>query len=111
MEKTIVQFILDNIFLFLPVGATGVVATIILFFLPKQQTTQQFKDMGPDYVTVLKIRCNIYVLVYLFVWIMMFVIGLLSSFFIPTLVGGVIAAIPFIVLILLEQRTSKSKGS
>ncbi|MFA5101760.1 MAG: hypothetical protein WC525_01270 [Candidatus Thermoplasmatota archaeon] len=111
MEKTIVQFILENIFLFLPIGMTGVVATIILLFLPKQQTTQKFKDVEPEYVTVLKMRCNIYTLVYLFIWIAIIIIGLASSFFVPTLVGAVIAAIPLVVSILLEQRTSKSKGS
>ena len=111
MEKTIVQFILDNIFLFLPIGVTGVVATIILLFLPKQQTPQTFKDVKPDYVTVFKIRYNIYTLVYLFIWITIIIIGLASSFFVPTLVSALIAAIPFVVLILLEQRTSKSKGS
>ena len=111
MEKTIVQFILENIFLFLPIGVTGVVATIILLFLPKQQTTQKFKDVEPDYVTFFKMRCNIYTLVYLFIWITIIIIGLSSSLFVPTLVGAVIAAIPLVVLILLEQRTSKSKRS
>jgi hypothetical protein len=111
MEKTIVQFILDNIFLFLPIGLTGVVATIILLLLPKQQVTQKFKDVEPGYVTVFKLRCNIYALVYVFIWISIIIIGLASSFFISTLVGAVIAAIPLVVFILLEQKTSKSKRS
>jgi hypothetical protein len=111
MEKTIVQFILDNIFLFLPLGATGIIATIVLFFLPKQGTTRKDEDMKSDIITFLKIRLNIYVVVYLFVWMMIIIIGVLSDFLIPTLISGIIAAVPFVILILLEHMTNKSKVS
>lgn len=109
MEKTIVQFILDNIFLFLPLGATGIIATIVLFFLPKQETSPKYEDVKSDFITILKVRLNFYVVVYLFVWIMIIIIGVLSDFLIPTLIGGIIAAIPLIVLILLENKANKSK--
>jgi len=111
MEKTIVQFILDNMFLFLPLGVTGIIATIVLFFLPKQETAQKFKDMKSDTITILKIRLNIYVVVYLFVWIMIIIIGVLSDFLIPTLIGGIIAAVPLVILMLLEYKTNRSKVS
>jgi uncharacterized membrane protein len=109
MEKTIVQFILDNIFLFLPLGATGIIATIVLLLLPKKDTSQKFEDVKTDFITFFKFRLNIYVVVYLFVWIMIIIIGVLSDFLVPTLIGGVIAAIPLIVLMLLEYKTNKSK--
>ena len=111
MEKTIVQFILDNIFLFLPLGATGIIATIVLLFLPKQEASQKYEDVKPDVMTFLKIRLNIYMGVYLFVWIMMVIIGVLSDFLIPTLIGGIIAAVPLIVLMLPELKTKKQKVS
>ncbi len=111
MEKTIVQFILDNIFLFLPLGATGIIATIVLFFLPNQGTTQKDEDMKSNIITILKIRLNIYVVVYLFIWMTIIIIGVLSDFLIPTLISGIIAAVPFVILILLEHMTNKSKVS
>jgi len=111
MEKTIVQFILDNIFLFLPLGAAGIIATIVLFFLPKKETSQYSEDLKSDVKTFVKIRLNIYVVVYLFVWIMIIIIGVLSDFLIPTLIGGIIASVPLIILMLLEYKTNKSKGS
>lgn len=111
MEKTIVQFILDNIFLFLPLGASGIIATIVLFFYPKQGTTQNYEDMKSDIITILKIRLNIYVVVYLFVWIMIIIIGLFSDYLIPTLVGGIIAAVPLVILMLFDYKTNKSKVS
>jgi hypothetical protein len=40
---------------------------------------------------------------------MIIIIGVLSDFLVPTLIGGVIAAIPLIVLMLLEYKTNKSK--
>jgi hypothetical protein len=109
MEKTIVQFILDNIFLFLPLGATGIIVTIVLFFLPKKETSPKYEDVKSDLITILKIRLNFYMVVYLFVWIMIIIIGVLSDFLIPTLIGGIIAAIPLIVMILLENKANKSK--
>jgi hypothetical protein len=111
MEKTIVQFILDNIFLFLPLGASGIIATIVLFFYPKQGTTQNYEDMKSDIITILKIRLNIYVVVYLFVWIMIIIIGLFSDYLIPTLVGGIIAAVPLVILMLFDYKMNKSKVS
>ncbi len=109
MEKTIVQFILDNIFLFLPLGATGIIATIVLFFLPKKEASPKYEDVKSDRITILKIRLNFYMAVYLFVWIMIIIIGVLSDFLIPTLIGGIIAAIPPIVMIPLENKANKSK--
>jgi hypothetical protein len=111
MEKTIVQFILDNIFLFLPLGASGIIATIVLFFYPKQGTTQNYEGMKSDIITILKIRLNIYVVVYLFVWIMIIIIGLFSDYLIPTLVGGIIAAVPLVILMLFDYKMNKSKVS
>jgi hypothetical protein len=111
MEKTIVQFILDNIFLFLPLGITGIVVTIILFFLPKQEAAPKYEDVKTDFITIFKFRLNIYVLVYLFIWIMMVIIGVLSNFFIPTLIGGIIATVPLVLLVILEHRTNNSKVS
>lgn len=111
MERTIVQFILDNILVFLPLGATGIIATIVLFFLPKQETSQKYEDMKSDSITFLKIRLNIYMVIYLFVWISIIIIGVLSDYLIPTLIGGIIAAVPPVILILFEHKTNKSKVS
>jgi|PlaIllAssembly_1097288.scaffolds.fasta_scaffold33596_3 hypothetical protein len=111
MEKTIVQFILDNIFLFVPLGAAGIIATLVLYFLPKKVTSEVSEDLSTDFVTLLKVRLNIYVGVYFFVWLLIFIIGLLSDFLIPTIIGGIIASIPLFVLILFERKTSKSKGT
>jgi hypothetical protein len=111
MEKTIVQFILDNIYIFVPVGAAGVIATIVLYFLPKKVTSEFTEDLSTDFITILKMRVNIYVIVYLFAYITIIIIGLFSDFLIPTVIGGIIAAIPLLILIILELRTSKSKVS
>ncbi len=111
MEKTIVQFIIENVFIFLPLGAAGIIATIVLFFLPIKETSESYKEVKPDFITFLKIRLNIYVVVYLFIWIAILIIGLFSDFLVPTLVGGIIAAIPLIVLTLIEYKTNKSQVS
>lgn len=109
MERTIVQFIIDNVFFFVPLGVAGVIATIVLYFLPTKETSKVSENLSTDFITLQKIQMNIYVMVYLFVWIMIIIIGLFSDFLVPSIIGGIIAAIPLIVLTLLEQKTRKSK--
>jgi hypothetical protein len=109
MEKTVIQFILENIMLFLPVGITGIVVTVILFFISKRENIHESEDLKSDFITLFNIRLNIYVLVYLFIWIIIIIIGLSSNFIIPTIIGGIIAAIPLILMTLIELRTKNSK--
>ncbi len=109
MERTIVQFILDNVFIFVPLGAAGVIATIVLYFLPTKETSKVSENLSTDFITLGKIQMNIYVVVYIFVWIMILIIGLFSDFLVPSIIGGIIAAIPLVVLTLLELKTSTSK--
>lgn len=106
MERTIVQFIIENIFLFLPLGIAGVVITAILMFLPKKNIPQQEEPVS-DIITLFTIRIDLYILVYFFVWIMITIIGLLSNYIVPTLIGSVIAAIPLILLQLIKLKSSK----
>jgi|GEM_PF-1402420 len=111
MENTIVQFIVENILLFLPLGAIGVIATLLLLFLPKKEHMHRYEEVQADVITLGKLRWNVFVLVYLFIWILMIIIGLFSSFITPTIVGGIIASIPLIVLMTLEHKPMNSKVS
>ncbi len=106
MERTIVQFIIENIFLFLPLGIAGAVITAILMFLPKKNIPQQEEPVS-DIITLFTIRIDLYILVYFFVWIMITIIGLLSNYIVPTLIGSVIAAVPLILLQLIKFKSSK----
>lgn len=107
MERTIVQFIIENIFLFLPIGIAGVVVTAILIFLPKKETIPQQDKSISDSITLFGIRFDLYFVVYLFIWISIIIIGLLSNYILPTLIGGVIAALPLVLLRILKFKTSK----
>lgn len=109
MEKTIVQFILENIFLFLPIGLLGVITTLIILFFSKKETTVKNEDVTSDYVTFFRRKVNIYFFVYFFIWIVIIIIGLASQYIVPTITGGIIAAIPLILQVLIEFKTKKSK--
>jgi hypothetical protein len=110
MEKTVIQFILDNILLFLPIGITGIVTTIMLCFISKKETISESEDLKSDLITLFNIKLNIYVLVYLFIWIIIIIIGLSSNYIIPTIIGGILAAIPIILMMLIEFMAKNSKG-
>ena len=109
MEKTIIQFILENIFLFLPIGLLGLITTLLILFFSKKETLVKTEDVSPDHVTVFQRKVNIYFLVYFFIWIVIIIIGLASQYILPTIVGGIIAAVPLILQILIEYKTKKSK--
>lgn len=107
MERTIVQFMIENIFLFLPIGIAGIVATAVLIFLPKKDTIPQQEVSTSDVITLFRFRFDLYFGVYLFIWISMIIIGLLSDYILPTLIGSVIAALPLILLQLLKLKKTK----
>ncbi len=111
MENTVIEFIINNIFLFLPLGVAGIVITIFLLVTSKRESLSEPDNLESDYKTLFNIRLNIYVIIYFFIWIMVIIIGLLSNFIIPTLISGVLAAIPLIVMILSDHLTKKSKVS
>jgi hypothetical protein len=111
MEKTVVQFIVQNIFLFLPIGIAGIIATILLYITGKKEKKREPEIETSDDITLFHIKINVYIVLYLFIWITIFIIGLLSDFLIPTLIGGILALIPFILMIGIKQRNKKSKVS
>lgn len=107
MEKTIVQFIVNNIFLFLPIGIAGVVITAFLFFFPNKEGSEQQETSISDTITFHKFRVNFYIVIYVFIWMLIGAIGLLSDFILPTLSGTIIAAIPLVLLFLLRYKNIK----
>jgi len=109
MENTVIEFIIKNIFLFLPLGIAGIVITIFLFFTSKRESLPEPDDLESDYKILFHIRMNIYLVIYFFIWIMVILIGVFSDFIVPTIVSGTIAAIPLILMILSDYRTKKSK--
>jgi len=109
MENTVIEFIIKNIFLFLPLGIAGIVITIFLLLTSKRESLPEPDDLEADYKTLFHIRMNIYMVIYFFIWIMVILIGVFSDFIVPTIVSGTIAAIPLILMILSDYRTKKSK--
>jgi hypothetical protein len=98
MDNNVVSFIAENIFLFLPLGIIGIVATIYLYVTGERKGTEEKEDLDVDYIALSKFNVNIYVLIYLFIFIMMIVIGLLSNFIIPLIIGGIFASIPMVIV-------------
>ncbi|MBN1281128.1 MAG: hypothetical protein JXA00_05720 [Candidatus Thermoplasmatota archaeon] len=110
MQNTVVQYILDNILLFLPLGITGIIVTLILFFTGKKQEEPLPENLSTDYTTMLKRKVNLYFVLYLFIWITIIIIGALSQF-VPTILGAILASIPLIVMLLLKYKTTRAKVS
>ena len=98
MENNVVTFITENIFLFLPLVTIGIVTTLYLYITGTRDGTEEKDDLDADYIVLAKLNVNIYVLIYLYIFSMMIIIGLLSNFVIPVLIGGILASIPMIMI-------------
>lgn len=98
MESNVVGFITENIFLFLPLGIIGIVATLYLYFTGKQEEDEARENLDADYLMVCSFKVNIYSMIYLFICMMIVSISLLSNFIVPAIVGSVFASIPLILM-------------
>jgi len=98
MENNVVNFITENIFLFLPLVAIGIVTTLYLYITGTRDGMEEKDDLDADYIVLAKLNVNIYVLIYLYIFSMMIIIGLLSNFVISVLTGGILASIPIIMM-------------
>ncbi len=109
MEQNIVQFITDNILFFLPLVTIGIVSTIILYFTGKKDDKNRDNKDADFHIILLNRNFNYFFLIYLFIFFMMMLIGFLSKFYLATIIGGCIAVIPSIVLLLVEYTAILNK--
>jgi len=108
MATNIISYISENIFIFLPLGITGVAVTIILYFTGKKEG-YGFKDnLQDDYLKISKFNVNIYIFVYFFIWLMYLITGLLCEFTMPIIVSGILALIPIIIMFIISKRSIKN---
>ncbi|MBN2065224.1 MAG: hypothetical protein JW771_00250 [Candidatus Thermoplasmatota archaeon] len=107
METNVVSFIVENIFLFLPIGVIGIVVTLYLYFTGKREEDEQKEHLTADYFTISSFTINIYSIVYLFICVMIVIIALLSNFIIPAIVGSVCASIPLVLMGIIQWKYRK----
>jgi len=94
MESNIVSYILEHIVLFLSLGIIGIAVTILLYATGKKETTEEKEITDAYTITISTIRMNVFVIIYLFIMCMLILIGVLSQFIIPVIIGAVLAVIP-----------------
>ena len=109
MENNIVQFITENIFLFLPIGIIGIATTLYLYVTASREGTEKKDDLQSDYIPFFRFTLNFYVLIYIFIFIMMVIMGFLSNFIEPVIVGGIFALIPILSLLIVKIRHTHLK--
>jgi di/tricarboxylate transporter len=103
MVKTVIQFIIDNIFFILPLIIAGLLVTFYLYLTGKKETINKEDNLQEDYKKIGPLHINVFILFYLFAWVVLVLIGVLSDFLIPTLTNGLIALIPVLILILTRK--------
>ncbi len=111
MESNVVSFIIENIFLFLPLGIIGIGVTIYLYVTAEKVTSVSEENSEVDYLKFSRVTINFYVLVYLFICIMFLIIGYFSDFMIPVIVGSMAAFIPVVLMILIKWKADHTRMS
>lgn len=109
METNVISFIIENIYLFLPLGIAGIAITLILLITGKKEGTTHTEYLNTDDISISSYHINIYLLIYLFIWAMMLIIGISSNFIIHALVGGLLAAVPVAAILIIHHNTPKIK--
>jgi hypothetical protein len=109
METNIISFIIENIYLFLPLGIAGITITLILLFTGQKDGTEHQENLKTDNIYLVTYPINIYLLIYLFIWAMMLIMGLTSNFIIPAFIGGFLATIPIAAILFTHLKTPKIK--
>ena len=110
MENNVVNFIVENIFLFLPLGFTGIIITFYLYLTGKREKQSKEDNLDVDYINLSKFKINVYILIYLFICVMMIIIGVLSDFIVPTTIGVLLALIPIVLMIGgIKHKNNRSK--
>lgn len=91
------------------VGIAALIITIILCITGKKNKVKEKIETDIDYIIIFKISISIVTIIYLIRLIMMFSTGMISNFYIPAIIGGIIALFPIIVLALIRYTTDKFK--
>ncbi len=109
MENNFVNFIIENIYLFLPIGIIGVLATIILYYTGRNDYSYKGENLTKDFIKILGKKVNFYLILYIFIVIMMFIIGFSSGFISGTMMGGIFSLIPIFAMLIIRKTREKSK--
>jgi len=111
MENTVIQYILNNLWLFLPLGLGGIAVTLILFFTGARESPVEEDDLGFDNKTFFGFRMNVFAVLYFLIWIVLMFIGVFSSFIVPTVISGIIALLPLLFIIYVNRTSRKTRGT
>ena len=105
METNVANFIAQNIMIFIPLGLIGIGLTLFLIFTAKKDKVEKNKEIELKHeISLFNKKFDINILAYLFIFFMMIIIGLLSEFYVPTLIGSIIAIMPVIILLTLKYK-------
>ena len=103
MEKTIINFISENIMAFVPLLIIGIGSTLYLYFTGTKDGDEIPDKRESDHIEFLNHRFNVYILIYLFIVVMMILLGFASAFYEPVIVGGLLALIPIVLVICFNK--------
>lgn len=98
---------MDDITIFLILGVCGALLTIILCITGKKESNKD-SESTPAVITVFGFTISVLIFIYIFRLIMISLAGILSEYYVPTIVGGVCGLIPllFIVFVLFKKNKS-----
>lgn len=95
---------LENLNIIIPIGVFLIFLTVLLVITSSRNETKKEYGFHSRKIKVLNVKIDIITLIYFLLFFMMVCIGLLSNFLVPTIIGGVFALIPFLLLFYVENK-------
>ena len=100
---------LENLNIIIPIGVFLIFLTVFLVITSSRNETKKEFGFHSRKIKVLTVKMDIITLIYFLLFFMMVCIGFLSNFLMPTIIGGVFAFIPFLLLFYVENKESWGK--
>ena len=98
-----------NEIIMLIIGIIGLIVTFFTWITGKKNAIKEEIYAESNTIKIYNFNVEILLIFYIFILIMMLLIGFISGFFIPTIVGGIIALIPLLLFIFAQKSKPKTK--
>jgi NADH:ubiquinone oxidoreductase subunit 3 (subunit A) len=94
---------LENLIVVLPIGLCAIGLTIYLVLSSKRDDTDKSLTFNCDSIHIFSKQVNLILIAYLLLVILTAIIGLLSNFLVPSIVGFICAVIPAFLLVVAKR--------
>ena len=100
---------MENLPLLSVIGGIGIIITFILCYTGKKTISKEPQQSDNDSIRLFGITISIIVMIYLLRYLLMLGTSILSTFYLLTLIGGIVGLLPVLALGILNYHAKKKQ--